>query len=189
VHLKEHNQTEYLSQGIAYLQEKGITVPDLAPEEAAPAPCGCPGMAVVDFREDDADAGGAEEAQAVSARSELRQWPIQLQLVSPNAPYFQDADLVIAADCVPFAHPNFHNRFLKGKALIIFCPKLDQVLDQYVDKLVEIFKSNNIKSISMVHMEVPCCFGLNSLVEEALKRSGKNIVLKEYTVSLRGEIL
>ena len=94
-----------------------------------------------------------------------------------------------SADCVSFAYSNFHNRFLKGKTLLILCPKLDTVLDQYVEKLIETFKSNNIKSISMAHMEVPCCFGLTDLVEEALKRSGKNIVIKDYTVSLKGEVI
>ena len=114
---------------------------------------------------------------------------MQLQLLNANAPYFQDSDLVIAADCVPFAYPNFHNRFLKGKALIILCPKLDKVLEQYLEKLTEIFKNNDIKSITLVHMEVPCCFGLSRLVEEALKRSGKNIIIKDYTVSIKGEII
>jgi NAD-dependent dihydropyrimidine dehydrogenase PreA subunit len=196
MHLKDHNQAEYLTQALAYLREKGIVVPDLSQGEAAPPASGCPGMKMMDFRDtgndqgseaDDRGAGGG--AAAIPANSELRQWPVQLQLVNPNAPYFQDADLVIAADCVPFAFSSFHNRFLKGKALIILCPKLDKVLEQYVEKLAEIFKNNTIKSITLVHMEVPCCFGLTRLVEEALKRSGKNIVIKDYTVSIKGEIV
>ena len=103
--------------------------------------------------------------------------------------YFQDTDLVIAADCVPFSFPNFHARFLKGKALVIFCPKLDRVQDAYIEKLTEIIKINNIKSISVLHMEVPCCFGTVSFVEEALKRSGKNVIVKDYNVSISGEII
>ena len=181
-----------MTQGLAYLREKGITIPDLSAGEE-PAACGCPGMKVMDFRkESDQPAGGAAPGQgseSIAASSELRQWPVQLQLLNPNAPYFQDSDLVIAADCVPFAYPNFHNRFLKGKALIILCPKLDKVLEQYVEKLTEIFKNNNIKSITLVHMEVPCCFGLARLVEEALKRSGKSIIIKDYTISIKGEIV
>lgn len=191
-HLKEHNQTEYLTQGLAYLRERGITIPDMSEGQDASVPSGCPGMKVMDFRKDGGQTDGAGEggdARAMSTRSELRQWPVQLQLVNANAPYFQDSDLVIAADCVPFAHPNFHNRFLKGKALIILCPKLDRVLEEYVEKLAEIFKVNSVKSITLVHMEVPCCFGLSRLVEEALKRSGKNIVIKDYTVSIKGDIV
>jgi ferredoxin len=188
-HLKEHNQTEYLHQAIQFLREKGIAVPAMDTEDALHEeghPAGCPGMKIMDFR---SQAPESQETQAIAARSELRQWPVQLQLVNPNAPYFQDADLVIAADCVPFAYSNFHNRFLKGKTLIILCPKLDKVQDLYVDKLAEIFKNNNIKSITVPHMEVPCCFGLTRLVEEALKRSGKNIVVKDYTISIKGDIV
>jgi NAD-dependent dihydropyrimidine dehydrogenase PreA subunit len=196
LHLKDHNQTEFLTQALGYLREKGITPPDLSAGDA-PAACGCPGMKVMDFREDGSpsgagDAGTGETGQGsagLAASSELRQWPVQLQLLNASAPYFQDADLVIAADCVPFAYPNFHTRFLKGKALIILCPKLDKVLEQYLEKLTEIFKNNDIKSITLVHMEVPCCFGLSRLVEEALKRSGKNIIIKDYTVSIKGEII
>jgi hypothetical protein len=95
----------------------------------------------------------------------------------------------VPADCVPSAYPDFHNRFLKDKTLLILCPKLDRVLDQYIEKLIEIFRGNNIKSISMAHMEVPCCFGLTRLVEGALKRSGKSIVVKDSIVSLKGEVI
>jgi hypothetical protein len=108
--------------------------------------------------------------------------------VSPRAPYFQDADLLIAADCVPFAYAGFHERFLAGKILIIFCPKLDSSNDLYVDKLAEIFKNNTIKSVTVLHMEVPCCFGTTQVVEAALKRSGKAIAMKDYTISIKGEI-
>jgi len=196
LHLKDHNQTEFLTQAMAYLRENGITVPDMSAGQGPCPPSGCPGMKVVDFREDSSETGGSagggagsQGSESIAARSELRQWPVQLQLLNANAPYFQDSDLVIAADCVPFAHSDFHNRFLKGKALIILCPKLDKVLEQYLEKLTEIFKKNDIKSITLVHMEVPCCFGLARLVEEALKRSGKNIIIKDYTISIKGDIV
>jgi len=196
LHLKDHDQTEFLAQALAYLRENGITPPDLSAGDE-PAHAGCPGMKVMDFREEAVRSGGGgagqsaagQGSESVAVRSELRQWPVQLQLLNANAPYFQDSDLVIAADCVPFAYPGFHNRFLKGKALIILCPKLDKALEQYLEKLTEIFKNNNIKSITLVHMEVPCCFGLSRLVEEALKRSGKNIIIKDYTVSIKGKII
>jgi hypothetical protein len=96
---------------------------------------------------------------------------------------------VIAADCVPFAYADFHRRFLSDKTLIIFCPKLDRMPDAYLEKLSEIFKANDIKSVTVVHMEVPCCFGLTKLVEEAARRSGKTIGLKDYTVSIRGTLV
>jgi hypothetical protein len=140
---------------------------------------------VVDFR-NEPDETVVEKA--APERSALRQWPVQLQLLSPYAPFFDNADLVIAADCVPFAQPDFHDRFLRGKILIILCPKLDKVGDEYVEKLTEIFRSNNIKSITLAHMEVPCCFGLTHLVGEAVKRSGKSIPVKEHIISIKGQV-
>jgi len=183
-HLKDHGQEDYLKQAHKYLKKHKINI---SKEEASDKlSCGCPGTMIRDFRkEKKADT----KVSTVSESSQLQQWPIQLQLVSPLAPYFKDADLVIAADCVPFSYPNFHQRFLKGKALVIFCPKLDTVLDVYQEKLVAIFKQSNIKSITLVHMEVPCCFGLVTLVQEALKKSGKNIIIKEYTISVKGELV
>ena len=110
-------------------------------------------------------------------------------MINPQAPYFKNAELVVAADCVPFAYGDFHRRFLKGKMLVIFCPKLDDSADVYTAKLSELFKHNDIKSVTLVHMEVPCCFGVERVVTEAIKQSGKNVIIKEYTVSLQGEIL
>ncbi len=152
------------------------------PQQSPPG--GCPGMMQRDFRE----SGQANEAVSVSTQSALRQWPIQLKLLNPGAPYFKGADLVIAADCVPFSYANFHARFLAGKILIVFCPKLDSASEQYVEKLTEILKNNDIKSITTVHMEVPCCTGTVRIVEEALRNSGKHIIVKDYTISLKGEI-
>lgn len=183
-HLKDHSQKDYLNQAHKYLKKHKIDIPK---EEASDElPCGCPGTMVRDFRK---EKKAEAKVSIVSASSQLQQWPIQLQLVSPLASYFKDADLAIVADCVPFSYPNFHQRFLKGKALVIFCPKLDKTLDIYLEKLVAIFKQNNIKSITLVHMEVPCCFGLVSLVQEALKQSGKNIIIKDYTISVGGEVV
>jgi len=101
----------------------------------------------------------------------------------------KNADLLIAADCAPFAYANFHQRFLKDKVLIILCPKLDQTLDQYVDKLSEIFANQDIKSISIVHMQVPCCSGIEVLVHRALDKAQKNITIKDYTISISGDII
>ena len=185
-HLRDHGQTSYLKTAMEYLKEHKTPPPkEFSPDSHAHG--GCPGMAMRDFRKPQAQVNA--NALASEIPSQLQQWPIQLQLLNPAAPYFKDADLVIAADCVPFAYSNFHARFLQGKTLIIFCPKLDQVHEMYVEKMAEIFAKNNIKSISIVHMEVPCCFGTGTLVEQALKKSGKNIVIKDYTISLDGRII
>jgi len=112
-----------------------------------------------------------------------------MQLLNPNAPYLKNADLLIAADCAPFVYANFHKRFLKDKVLIILCPKLDKTIEQYVDKLTEIFENQDIKSISIVHMEIPCCSGIGVIVQRALEKAHKNIIIKDYTISINGEIV
>lgn len=131
----------------------------------------CPGLKVMDFK------GGA---------SELRQWPVQIKLVPPSAPYLKNADLLVAADCVPFAYADFHGDLLSGKTLLIGCPKLDDA-ELYVEKLTEILKNNDIKSITCAHMEVPCCFGLVSIVKQALEASGKKIPFCETTIGIKGD--
>lgn len=120
---------------------------------------------------------------------QLNNWPIQLALMNPEAEYFENADLLIAADCVPFSYPNFHERFLKNKILIMLCPKLDKTIDAYVEKLAHIFANKNIKSISIAHMEVPCCSGVEIIVKKALEQAQKVITIKDYTISISGEII
>ncbi|MHA1270354.1 MAG: ATP-binding protein [Candidatus Helarchaeota archaeon] len=148
-------------------------------------PCGCPSSMTITINEKKSD----HNDQYSAGVSQLRNWPVQLKLLNPNAPYFKNADLLIVSDCVPFSYANFHQRFLKDKILIMFCPKLDHGLEDYIKKLTDIFKINNIKSISMVHMEVACCKGIERIVSEALKNSGKNIIIKDYTISINGEII
>lgn len=118
--------------------------------------------------------------------SELMQWPVQIQLVPVNAPYFKDANLLIAADCTAYAYGNFHRDFLKDHIVLIGCPKLDQVA--YADKLEQIITRNEIKSVSIVRMEVPCCGGLENAAKEALKQSGKFIPWQVYTITTDGQI-
>jgi hypothetical protein len=120
--------------------------------------------------------------------AQLGQWPVQLHLVPVNAPYFQDADLLISADCAPFAFADFHRKFLRGRALVVGCPKLDDV-DAYRRKLAEIFRQNDIRMVEVAHMEVPCCFGLVRLVQTALQDSGKAIPLVLTKIGIRGEIV
>ncbi len=125
------------------------------------------------------------ESQKESVGSALTNWPIQIKLAPPVAPYFEDADLLIAADCVPFAVAGFH-QFLQGKVLLIGCPKLDEA-DFYTNKLGQIIKDNNIKSVTVAHMEVPCCFGLDALVKQAVNTSGKDLEVKTAIFGVNGE--
>lgn len=143
--------------------------------------CGCPGsMARVIERKE------TSEASNVKAASELRQWPVQLHLVPPTAPYFQNADMLIGADCVAFAMGSLHQDLLKGKALAIACPKLDDTAP-YVEKLAQIFSVNNIRSITVAIMEVPCCRGLDVMVRQALEQSGRDIPLESIVIGIDGE--
>ena len=123
-----------------------------------------------------------------SVGSELRQWPVQLHLVPPEAPYFKNADLVLVADCVPFAYADFHQDFLKGKAIAIGCPKLDDV-DAYIEKITQIIKTANPKSIEVIHMEVPCCYGLVHIAKESLRKSGENIPFESVIIGIKGEVM
>lgn len=143
--------------------------------------CGCPGSQVRTIEKKN------ETPEAVGkVASELRQWPIQLKLVPVTAPWFQGADLLVAADCTPFAYGDFHRDFLKGKVMINACPKLDDT-STYVAKLAQIFSSNDLRSITVAIMEVPCCRGLDIIVQEALKASGKSIPLSVQVIGVDGE--
>ena len=142
---------------------------------------GCPGSKFAQFDKPPASAGPGQ------VPSQLTHWPIQMSLVSPNMPVFKNADLLLAADCTAFAYGNFHSEFLTGKALIIGCPKLDDT-DPYLAKLVEIIKANDLKSLTVVHMEVPCCHGLVRLAQEALKQTGSDLGLQTVTVGVNGQL-
>ena len=148
--------------------------------------CGCPGSAMQDLR-GKTNKNTVKTIKSARQESELRQWPVQFHLVGPGAPYFDNADLLIAADCVPFAYANFHADFLKNKPVIIGCPKLDET-DSYAEKLSDIIKTNKIKSITIAHMEVPCCFGLNSIVEEAVEKSGKKVPIRQKIITVSGDL-
>lgn len=183
-HLKEHDEKTFFEQALTFLIQNGYDIPEI---EDKPLACGCPGMMQKDLsKEKNKD---NKTFQAINMQSELNNWPIQLKLMNPNAPYLKNADLVIAADCSAFAYPNFHQKFLKDKVLMMLCPKLDNDLDLYVEKLAAIFKNHDINSITIVHMEVPCCGGVEMIVKEALQKADKNIIIKDYTISLNGEII
>ena len=156
-------------------------------------PCGCPGTMMRKLKpaaapDDPPQSGVCED---VSRPSRLGNWPLQLALLPPGGDIWQDADVLISADCVGFALPDFHERLLAGdkKALVIACPKLDDI-GPYVDKLASIFANNTIRSLTVVHMEVPCCIGIVTMVKEAMQRSGRtDIPLRDVTVGINGSIM
>jgi len=144
--------------------------------------CGCPGSQV---RTVEAPANTQTETTG-RLQSELRQWPTQLHLVPPSAPWLQDADLLIAADCAPFAYAEYHRDFIKGRVLVNACPKLDDT-SSYIEKLTAMLRDNEIKSLTVTIMEVPCCRGLAMMAEQALQASGKDIPFEVAVIGINGE--
>jgi Pyruvate/2-oxoacid:ferredoxin oxidoreductase delta subunit len=216
-HLAAHGQTDLYNQAIEYLIEKGIPIPDhAAPERRKPSahPCGthpaagrtgegvcppepythhpfagCPGSGARSISRNSGTTGLPHQPAGSPGVSELGQWPVQLALLNPAAPYFENADLLVSADCVPFAYPGFHAELLRGKILIIFCPKLDADIEGYIEKLAEIFRLHPIKSVTVARMEVPCCGGVRYVVDKAIAKAGKKIAVEEQTISIQGEML
>lgn len=190
-HLTEHNQTDYYKQAVEYLKEKGIQIPgnkENATACTSNSPgfySGCPGSKIIDMRSNE------EKDRSITdtyeSQSQLRQWPVQIMLVPVNAPYFKNADLLISADCVPFSYANFHRDFLKSKILLVGCPKLDDITF-YKNKITEILKNNDINSVTVIHMEVPCCSGIVRAVREAAADSGKDIAVNSVEISIKGDI-
>ena len=142
----------------------------------------CPSTQVIQIKTKDGIKSEIKEKNI----SRLSSWPVQLKLLPTSASFLRGADLLIAADCVPFAYADFHEDMLKDRVLAVGCPKLDDAT-LYRNKLAEIFRSTDIKSITVVNMEVPCCFGLNRLVQEALELSGRKIPFKQETINIKGE--
>jgi len=218
-HLAAHNEQGYLEQAREFLREQGLPLPapqeglpQARPEPEklkspefhgghprrggvpeGNAPEGdCPGSQTHDRRGHEAARpapAAAAATPATAAPSELRTWPVQLQLLNPQASFFDNADLLIAADCVPFAYASFHQEFVKGKIPIIFCPKLDHSGEAYLEKLAAILTLHPVRSLHVVHMEVPCCSGTTALARQALARSGKAIPIHDYTISIDGKLL
>ncbi len=147
---------------------------------------GCPGSQTMDFNEEDAQ---AEEAGA-ARQSQLKQWPIQLHLVSPEAPYFQEKDILLVADCVPFALADFHKDYLKGRSLAIACPKLDSEQEIYIDKIAALIDDAKINTLTVIIMKVPCCMGLTQIAKSGVDKATRKIPIKQVVVDVEGgEIL
>ena len=198
-HLKDHNETGYLKQGMAYLiqhsQQLNFRIEDVkravhqesAEKEASGCNGGCPGSKTVVFNPSDLkmDNGNVNG----SLQSQLRQWPVQLHLINPSASCFANSDLLVAADCSAFTLGDFHQNWLKGKSLVIACPKLDQGKEIYFQKLVTLIEVSKINTITVLIMEVPCCGGLLNLVEMAVQRAARKVPVKGVTVGIKGEVL
>lgn len=185
-HLKDHNEAGLLIEALQVLKEKGIENPVKEKAEHMHSHSGCPGSKIVDFR--DGVSSSASKADEKSG-SELRQWPVQLHLISPSAPYYKGADVVLSADCVAYSLGNFHSAYLKGRSLAIACPKLDSGQDNYKEKIKALIDEAKINTLTVMTMQVPCCSGLLNLAKAALSESKRKIPLKSIVVSLRGEIL
>ena len=165
--------------------EVSATKPDVEDKQPDTLACGCPGThSKVLNRESLPETVKAKEA---SAQTHLNQWPVQIKLVPPNAPYFNNANLLVAADCAAYAYGNFHEEYMRNRITIIGCPKLDD--GDYSEKLTAIIKQNEVKSVTVARMEVPCCSGLESAVKRALQSCGKLIPWQVVTISTDGEIL
>ena len=154
-----------------------------------PLPCGCPGSSAKQIIREDAERLNSAQATVTSARmsSQLSQWPVQIKLAPVNAPYFDNANLLIAADCTAYAYGNFHNEFIRNRITLIGCPKLDE--GDYAEKLTAIIANNNIKSVTVVRMQVPCCGGIENATKRALQTSGKFIPWNVVTISTDGRII
>jgi len=147
--------------------------------------CGCPGSRTLDMR-DKKKAGGESAARV---ESQLGQWPIQLHLIPPTAPYYQGADVLLTADCVAYALGNYHSDYLKGKSIAIACPKLDEGQEVYEKKIISWLEDAKINTLTVMIMQVPCCGGLLNLAKQALQKSKRKVPLKYIVVGLQGDIL
>jgi NAD-dependent dihydropyrimidine dehydrogenase PreA subunit len=149
---------------------------------------GCPSALVRTFGSPEPGTADATPSSHGEGASALTHWPVQIRLVPPTAPFLKDADLLVAADCTPVAYPNFHADFLDGRVVMVGCPKFDEA-QAYVEKFADIFSKADIKSITVVVMEVPCCAGLPRIVEEGLRLAGKKVPMEKVVISAKGEVL
>lgn len=184
-HLRDHNQDEYLQKAMEYLQENNIGLPKEEPTMKPAVHQGCPGSQTMAFHKEAVLKGDKEGKRP----STLTHWPVQMHLLSPDAPHYQGSDLLLAADCTAFSLGDFHKDFLKGKTLAIACPKLDDGKDIYLDKLVALIDGARINTLTVLTMQVPCCSGLLHLAKEAAAQTKRKIPVKSIVVSLQGEIL
>jgi len=187
LHLKEHGQSEFLQQALDFLKVNGIANPLAgAAVSHAHAHEGCPGARAMQFKP---AAVVTDDTAAGKRVSQLTHWPVQLHLVSPQAPHFQGADVVLAADCVAYALGDFHKDYLKGRVLAIACPKLDEGQETYVEKIRAMIDEAKINTLTVMIMQVPCCGGLLRLAQTAAQAATRKVPIKVVVVGIQGDIL
>jgi NAD-dependent dihydropyrimidine dehydrogenase PreA subunit len=177
---------EATQQYLAQRDAKNAPAPAAQAATEKPGGFVCPGSRSMQLQPKD-NTSTAKQKAAGATPSQLAQWPVQLNLLSPQAPYFKNAELLLVADCVPFAMGDFHNRVLQGRAIAVGCPKLDNS-EIYIEKIAQIIKHNDLQSLSVIHMEVPCCFGLTHIAKAAIAKAGPGFTFEDVTISLQGEI-
>lgn len=187
-HLKEHGENGYLNEALNYLKENNISTNFINNKtmETKGSQCGCPGAAMQDLRNPEVQ---DENTNSGNVPSQLRQWPVQMHLISPNAPYFKNADVLIAADCVAFAFGNTHSELMKGKSIGIACPKLDSDMEVYVEKITAMIDDAKINTLTVAIMEVPCCGGLLRIAQSAVEKAVRKVPIKAVYISIQGQIL
>lgn len=187
-HLKNHGQQKLYEEGLAALKEKGIEVPGLKAESTTSKKTSVPLISLPIHQLSEQTVCPSSSQPPKFPGLGEKNWPIQLHLINPASAVFDNADLVIAADCTAFAFPDFYRQYTLDKVLIIFCPKLDHSADTYIEKLAMIFSQHEIRSITVLRMLVPCCSGTSMIVRKALEMSGKNIPLEEKIVQFDGSL-
>ncbi len=184
-HLKDHGEKTYLKEALEILKQKNITVP-FKEEQQTPHPaCKCPGAQAMDFSSEKKH----QKTEQGARPSHLGQWPVQLHLLSPNASYLQDSNILLVADCVAYSLGDFHEKYLKGKSIAIACPKLDSNIESYREKLTAFIDIAQIHSLTVMTMEVPCCRGLLSLAQQAALQASRTIPIKSIVVGIKGNII
>lgn len=204
-HLKDHGETGFLNEALDFLNKldhpmdlsefknEDMSVKDLVndlfgtPEKSGFG--GCPGSQVREFNIDMDEVEAAGNYQQTEVKSELRQWPVQLHLLNPQANYFRNADVVLTADCVAYAMGDYHRKYLKGNTIAIACPKLDSNIESYVAKLTSMISDAKINTLTILRMQVPCCGGLVQMAQIALQQADRKIPLKEIVVGVEGDVL
>lgn len=191
-HLKEHNEEGFLQQGLEYLEKNHVRI-DLSflePQKQEPKlGCGCPGSMMREIKRPAVITGVSVQHTTSPQPSELRQFPIQLHLLNPHAGFLQEAHLLLAADCTAFASGDFHRRFLRNKMLAIACPKLDEGIPVYIEKLKEMIDIARIETLTVLIMEVPCCRGLVNIAQQAREQADRDIPIKVVVLSVQGEVV
>jgi NAD-dependent dihydropyrimidine dehydrogenase PreA subunit len=208
-HLKDHNETGFLKEGVLYLKDHEEDIPFSLQEVISEVHghsngCnsgGCPGSAAREIKRSETMTGGGVSASGLKIaaessnvqsgilQSELRQWPVQLHLINPQAPYYRNADVLIAADCTAYAMGNFHQDYLKGKSLAIACPKLDSNQDIYLNKITAMIDYSLVNTITVMIMQVPCCGSLLRTVQQAVSAARRKVPVKLLVVSIEGQII